>query len=359
MQRYGSFLMAALTLAISATLAQETPWHLGAARPKLPAPAAINTSQIKPGLTNIVVAVIDSGVMADHPSLAGILLPGYDMLSPPNNLRGGRSSNFSPDEREVRCGSKLMTAAFRTHGTEVASLIAGNGVNGALGVNTSARVLPVRLFGACGMSRKDLLDAIAWSAGLQVAGVPVNANPARIINLSLAGGSPVCGPDLQQLIQTLLDRKIFIVAAAGNNFQKPLPEPANCLGVISVGAVDAENRIEVYSALDKRTMVYAPGGGKKLSSDEPWGVNKLKIATYDLDFFGAERPMTEFRGVGTSFAAPVVSGFVSLWLSQHPDKSPADFWQELPKFLRNVQHSDKCPDCAPKSLTANTTMFQP
>jgi serine protease len=359
MQRYGSFLIATLALMTSVVMAQEAPWHLGVNRPKQPAPSAINTSSVKPGLNTIVVAVIDSGVIAEHPSLAGVLLPGYDMLSAPNNLRGGRSPNFSPDEREARCGNKLMSAAFRTHGTEVASLVAGNGADGVFGVNTAARVLPVRLFGACGMSRKDLLDAIAWSAGLPVAGIPTNPNPARIINLSLAGGSPVCGPDLQQLIQTLIDRKIFIVAAAGNNFQKPLPEPANCQGVISVGAVDAENRIEVYSALDKRTVVYAPGGGKKLSSDEPWGVNKLKIATYDLDFFGAERPLTEFRGVGTSFAAPVVSGFVSLWLSQRPDKSPADFWQELPKFLRNVQQSDKCPDCTPKGLAANTAMLQP
>jgi hypothetical protein len=42
------------------------------------------------------------------------------MLSAPNNLRGGRSTNFAPDERDARCGQRLISGAFRTHGTEVA-----------------------------------------------------------------------------------------------------------------------------------------------------------------------------------------------------------------------------------------------
>lgn len=211
------------------------------------------------------------------------------MLSAPNNLRGDRSTDFRPDERDSRCGQRLVSGAFRTHGTEVASLIAGNGADGVLGVNPSAKILPIRLFGACNMARTDMLDAIAWAAGLPVAGVPDNPYPARIINMSLAGGLSVCGSDLQQVINRVIEKKVFVVAAAGNNFHKPLPEPANCKGVISVGALDAENKIEVYSALDTRTSVYAPGGGKRLSSNADWSINKLKVATYDLDFMGNER----------------------------------------------------------------------
>jgi EAL domain-containing protein (putative c-di-GMP-specific phosphodiesterase class I) len=130
--------------------------------------------------------------------------------------------------------------------------------------------------------------------------------------MSIAGGLSVCGADLQRLIDRVVAKKIFVVAAAGNNFQKPLPEPANCKGVISVGALDAENKIEVYSALDPRTVIYAPGGGKQLSSSANWANNKLMVATYELDFLGQERPASLERGVGTSFAAPIVSGFISL-----------------------------------------------
>lgn len=329
------------------------PWHLGASINNTSAPSAVNTSRIKPGPHRIVVAVIDSGVIASHPSLEGQLLPGYDMLSAPNNLRGGRSSNFAPDERDARCGQRLISGAFRTHGTEVASLIAANGVNGVHGVNPSARILPIRLFGACSMSRNDLLDAIAWAAGFSIEGVPDNPHPANIINMSIAGGLAVCGADLQRLINRVIEKNIFVIAAAGNNFHKPLPEPANCSGVISVGALDAENQIEVYSALDPRTVLYAPGGGKRLATDAYWANNKLMVATYDLDFFGIEKAASLERGVGTSFAAPVVAGFISLWLSHFPKKSPTDLTQDLPKFLRQVPGLPKCSDCTPRGLTAN------
>ena len=70
------------------------------------------------------------------------------------------------------------------------------------------------------MTRADMLDAILWAAGLPVAGVPPNPNPARVINMSIAGGLPVCGPDLQQVINRVVEKKVFVVAAAGNNFHK-------------------------------------------------------------------------------------------------------------------------------------------
>ncbi len=345
-----SFLLIAI---FRAGIAQDLPWHLGAQTSKVPAPSAINTHNIKPGPHRIVVAVIDSGIIASHPSLSSQLLPGFDMLSAPNNLRGGRSPNFAPDERDARCGQRLVSGAFRTHGTEVASLIAANGADGVYGVNPSANILPIRLFGACSMSRTDLLDSISWAAGFPVAGVPDNPHPANIINMSIAGGLSVCGSDLQRLINRVIEKKIFIVAAAGNNFHKPLPEPANCQGVISVGALDAENHIEVYSALDPRTILYAPGGGKRLSTNAYWSVNKLMVATYDLDFLGNERAAALERGVGTSFAAPVVSGFISLWLSHNPNKHPADLSRDFSKFLRQVEPLEKCIECVPKGLTAN------
>lgn len=353
-------LVALLFLGLANSLAaQDTPWHLASGRQGAVAPSSINAFGIKPGPYPIVVAVIDSGVLASHPSLAGQLLPGYDMLSAPNNLRGDRSTDFSPDERDSRCGQRLVSGAFRTHGTEVASLIAGNGVDGVFGVNPSAKILPIRLFGACSMTRKDMLDAILWSAGLPVAGVPANPHPARVINMSIAGGLSVCGADLQQVINRVIERKVFVVAAAGNNFHKPLPEPANCKGVISVGALDAENKIEVYSALDARTTLYAPGGGKRLNANADWSVNKLKVATYDLDLTGNERASSLFRGVGTSYASPVVAGFISLWLSHLPDKQSSDFASEMPKFLRAVEPIDKCPECTPKGVTAAAGMSKP
>jgi len=343
----------AISLVIAAlhAQAQDVPWHLGALNSTtVVAPSAINTASVKPGPYEVVVAVIDSGVIANHPSLEGRLLPGYDMLSPPLNLRGSRSDDYSPDARDAKCGGRVTSGTFRTHGTEVASLIAGNGQDGVRGVNPSAKILPIRLFGSCPIARADLLDAMAWAGGLPVTGVPINPNPARVINLSFSGGKGVCGADLQLLVDRLVKRNIFVVAAVGNTFGKKLVEPANCSSVISVGAVDAENNIEGYSALDVRTVIYAPGGGKDLSGNTPWNVNKLKVASFDVNFKGDEIPTGSARGVGTSYASPLVAGFVSLLLSQRSDMTPAEFVRELPTFSRRVNPTDKCMDCLPKGL---------
>lgn len=336
------------TMAVSA---QDLPWHLGSINSiTAAAPAAINTAGSMPGPHEVVVAVIDGGVLSSHPSLSGRLLPGFDMLSAPHNIKGGRSTDFSPDPRDTKCGGRLASGAYRTHGTEVASLIAGNGRDGVTGVNPRAKILPVRLFGSCHMSRSDLLDSLAWAVGMPVAGVSTNPNPAQVINLSFAGGKTICGDDLQQLLDRVAKKNIFVVAAVGNTFGKRLAEPANCRGVISVGAIDAENNIEKYSGLDPRTTIYAPGGGKRISVDAPWRVNKLKVATFDINFKGDESPASQFTGVGTSYASPLVAGFLSLLLSHKPDMTPADFVRHLPKYSRPVNPSSLCPDCTPRGL---------
>mgnify|MGYP000496936377 CR=1 FL=1 len=118
----------ALAVVPLASTAEDLPWHLGSLNPAdVVAPSAINTAGMKPGPYEVVVAVIDSDVLSSHPSLEGRLLPGYDMLSQPLNLRGGRSADFSPDACDAKCGERVTSNIFRTHGTEVSSLIACNG----------------------------------------------------------------------------------------------------------------------------------------------------------------------------------------------------------------------------------------
>jgi serine protease len=354
-RRFGVFLSA--WLGVAGLSAQELPWHLGAVDATVAAPAAINTAAIKPGANEVVVAVIDSGIFPSHPSLAGRVLPGYDMVSGNLNDRGARSTNFSPDNVTGRCAQFVGASAGRTHGTEIASLIAGNGQDGVLGVNPEAKILPIRLFSGCGMSRSDLMDALAWAAGFAVDGVARNPNPARVINLSFSGGRAVCDPDLQALLDRIAKKNIFVVAAVGNSFQKQLAEPANCSGVISVGALDAQNNIEDYSALDARTVIYAPGGGSRIFGPDAWRVNKLKVASFQTDLKGNDLPMTAYRGVGTSYAAPLVSGFVSLWLSYRPELTPADFFANIDKFTRSVNPSDKCKACLPRGLALGQNGF--
>lgn len=334
-----------------------TPWHIEPNGPDT-SPASIQSALIAPGTSSVVVAVIDSGVIAEHPALEGVLLPGFDMVAAQRNLRGARSPNFAPDPRDATCGQKLVSSSFRTHGTEVASLIAGNGYESMWGVNPRARIVPVRIFSTCGMSPEDMIDAIRWAAGLKVEGAPNNPHPAKVINISISGGAIQCRPDLQKAINAARKNGAFVVAAAGNNFQKPLAEPANCEGVISVGAVSAENKIENYSALDARTSIYTAGGGPALRVSQRWANNKLKVATAELSTLGGERLIVSEKGIGTSFAAPVVSGFLSLWLSFNPDLKPQDWDTHVDSFVRQVPRLEKCVDCNPRGLVASDILMK-
>lgn len=338
--------------------AQSLPWYLEADQPSA-APAAIQTAPYKPGPHPVTVAVIDSGVIAEHPALKGVLVPGYDMVSGAQNLRGGRSTNFAPDARDASCGRKLTSSSFRTHGTEVASVVAGNGYEGMWGVNPAAKILPIRLFSSCGMAVQDMSDAIRWAAGLPVEGLPSNPHPARVINLSISGGSPNCRPALQASVDAAIAKGAFVVAAAGNNFQKPLAEPGNCEGVISVGAVSAQNQIEKYSALDPRTTIYTTGGGPALNVSAMWASNKLRVATEDVGLTGSPRLVVVDRGVGTSFSAPLVSGFIALWLSHQPSVQPSDWDSMITAFVRRVPAIDNCSGCNPLGLVASPKLLSP
>jgi serine protease len=348
--------LCALMVSLFGANAQNTlPWHLGSLDKFTPsAPAAINSVHLTAGPNQIVVALIDSGVMPDHPSLYGQVLPSYDRLKELGSLSSDRSENFSWFSNSTQCEEEKLLSSFNPHGTEVASLIAGNGYDGVLGVNPNAKILPIRLFGKCLFSRSDLLNSIAWAAGMPVANTPPNVSSVRVINLSFSGGRAVCGPDLQSLFDRILQKNIFVVAAAGNTYGRSLLEPANCHGVISVGAVNSENKVADYSALDPRITIYAPGGGVLTSDSNLWGFNKLRVATFSLDKNGKKLPSATYKGVGTSYATPLVAGYISLLLSKTPELTPVEFIEHLKKFSRPVEIPRSCLDCRPRSLDAST-----
>lgn len=308
----------------------------------------------------IVVAVIDSGFISQHPSLEGRLLPGVDMTSGPFNLRGSRSENIEPDAWDAQCPDRQPINGHRTHGTEVASVLVGNGRKDVRGVAENAMVLPVRAIGACGMQVKDLIDAMAWSAGLVVEGLPQNPYPAKVINISLAGGARVCRPALQVMVDQLNDKGVFVVAAAGNNFGQALQEPANCNGVLSVGAVNQSLEVTEYSALDARTTVYAYGGTHRKGL---WGTTRaqgLRVASVshsEPGLAGLEQTVAHHGGVGTSFAAPYVSGLIANLLQQQPSLTFESFMSQLDKQTIQGNQPQGCKNCNVRVMAENTTQI--
>lgn len=213
---------------------------------------------------NVLVAVIDSGVDANHPDLAGAIAESYDTLGTP--------------------------MAPHKHGTAIAGLIAAHGK--LMGAAPDARILAIRAFnpaeqGADGTTF-NILKGLDWAA----------AHDARVINMSFAGPAD---PAIHRSLDAAHKRGIVLVAAAGNGGAKSPPlYPAADPNVIAVTATDAGDKLFEQSNRGNYIAVAAPGA-------------KILVANPD----GAYEVSS-----GTSYSAAEVSGIVALMLEHKGDLSP-------------------------------------
>jgi serine protease len=278
---------------------------------------AINLPQawdIEKGETNpVTVAVIDSGILRQHPDFAGKLLPGFDFISDSQRSKDGNGRDNNPED-----SGDETTGQNSYHGSHVAGTVAAatNNTTGVAGVSWGAKILPVRVLGIGGGSLSDILDGMRWSAGLPVVGVPNNPNPAQIINMSLGGGANCSqAPAYQEVIDQInAVGKIIVVAAGNENSDAAGSIPASCSGVITVGATDFANARAPYSNFGARIDVMAPGGdvSKDLNNDQ-FSDGVLSLGRND----STQRFNFPFEN-GTSMAAPHVSGVLALMKSRDP-----------------------------------------
>lgn len=318
-------------------------WYLRA--PTVATPAAANVEgawNVTTGSAGVVVAVLDSGVRRLHPDLDGKLLPGYDFIDEPivSNDGNGRDSNpsdpgdwvSSGDTRAYPTTLDCGTSDSSWHGTQMAGLIAAatNNGTGMAGVGRHVRVLPVRVLGKCGGYDSDIVAAMRWAAGLHVDGVPDNPYPARVLNLSLGfeGNCTVTASTsasdparlYNDTIGELTGRGVAVVSSAGND-SKAVNLPANCPGVIAVGAVRHSGTKAGYSSLGTQVALSAPGGNcvnadagseclYPILSTTNSGATSPSCSTYTTG--------SGSHGVGTSYAAPQVAGTIALMLSARP-----------------------------------------
>ena len=238
-------------------------WSLSDAVGGVDAPAGWD---LQTGNASTVVAVIDTGI-TQHPELAGRVLPGYDFISDPASANDGNGrDNDASDPGDAtsdgECGDGVPGEPSSWHGTFVSGIIAANTNNGVgiAGLNWNAKILPVRVLGKCGGTFDDIAAGILWAAGVAVAGAPANPNPARVMNLSLGGATP-CPQTLQDAINLALAQGAVIAVAAGNESGNAADSaPANCSGVITVGANTRTGDRASYSNFGLRVDVSAPGG---------------------------------------------------------------------------------------------------
>jgi len=300
------------------------------------------------GSSNVVVAVLDTGIRFDHPDLFAKLLPGYDFISDAPNAGDGdgrdvdasdpgdfiSASDASNSILRAVCGSGLVQQNSSWHGTRVAGIVgaAGNNSVGIAGTSWGAKILPVRVLGKCGGFDSDIMAGMRWAAGLSVPGVPVNPNPARIINLSL-GGSGSCTPAYADTIAELTVQGALVVASAGNE-TGPVGTPGNCAGVLAVAGVRHVGTKVGYSSFGPEVSVSAPAGNC---------VNASGPCLFSLDTttnLGTTNPAANSYtdknnyNVGTSFSAPQAAGVAALMLSLNPALTPSDIIARIKQSAR-------------------------
>ena len=281
-------------------------WHYG------DPPGGIGVVDAWPQLDGdgVVVAVIDTGVLR-HGALQANLLPGYDFIS--STFVANDGDGRDPDATDPGdwvtpqdgCG---LPSDSSWHGTHVSGTVAGNHASsGFSGVAPQARIVPVRVLGKCGGSFSDIADGVRWAAGLDVPGVPQNANPARILNLSLGSREPSpCSSTIQSAFNDVIAEGAFVVVAAGNKAKNAANYAiANCNGVFVVSATTITGSRAYYSNFGNPVHVSAPGG------ETPALVSRGVLSSSNS---GTTTPANDIfeHYQGTSMAAPHVAGTAAL-----------------------------------------------
>lgn len=267
------------------------------------------------GEAAIVVALLDTGILTHADLDAGRILPGYDFISSTTYSNDGTGWDADPSDPgdwvvNNECGAGEPAEDSSWHGLHLTGVVAATTDNaaGVAGINHVSRILPVRVLGKCGGSFSDIIAAMQWAAGLPVGGVPANANPAKVINLSF-GGQQACTTAVQDAINQVVAAGAIVVAAAGNNNGTDVANiiPAGCNNVITVAGTTRAGALGSYSNLGSRVLVSAPGGG---------GAHAIRSIYNGGLTMPAGDAYADLQG--TSMSSAVASGVVSLLLSVQP-----------------------------------------
>ncbi len=243
------------------------------------------------GSANVVVAVIDTGIDLDHPELAALLVPGWDMVDlgpnpiPPAGFRFEGDFMGRDNDPQDEVG----------HGTHVAGTIAcaSNNATGVAGVTWNCRLMPVRVLARI-VNKSDATDVRGVGSSADIAaGIRFAVDHgARVLNLSLGGG--VDTQVERDGIAYAIAQGAVVVAAMGNGIPpNQISYPAAYPDVVAVGAIDQADHRAPWSFIGPHIDVAAPGVG-------------VLSTVWDNGYATMS---------GTSMAAPHVSGVAALIMS--------------------------------------------
>jgi serine protease len=316
---------------------------------------ALGAWSLSTGSSEVTVAVLDTGVVLDHPDLQGKLHPGYDFVS--DELFSGDSSPRDDNASDPGDASSVGECGYyyaessSWHGTQVSGIVgaATNNGRGIAGVGRDVMVLPVRVLGKCGGTDSDIIAGMRWAAGLTSdvgSSVPVvNDHPAKVLNLSL-GSQGACSLAYEEVMQELATAGVTVVVAAGNDAGLEVDSPANCSGALAVAGLRHLGTKVGFSNVGPEVAIAAPGGNC---------VNTTGACLYPImttSNTGQTGPVahsysdSDNPSVGTSFAAPQVSGTIGLMLSFNPQLTPTEIRAALQATARTFPTSGAALDVA-------------
>ena len=235
-------------------------WHFSV----IGAPAAWDLTT---GSADVIIAVLDSGIYAQHEDLSSRVIPGWNVLD--------QNSDTSPVDG---------------HGTSVAGAVgaASDNAIGVAAITWGCKIMPIRVSNSFGWTNASVIaDGIVWATD----------HGARIANISFEG--PV-DATFSAAAQYLHDRGGVVVKSAGNSgtFDPSADNPY----VLQVSATDADDLVPSWSVTGNNVDLSAPG---------------VRISTTTITGgYGA--------ATGTSFSAPIVAGVAALVMSINPALSGAE-----------------------------------
>ena len=269
-----------------------TVWHGYMAQPAATR-VAVRDAQQSFGLTGqgVTVAVIDTGVDADHPALSGVVVEGYDFTR--NAARGSERN----DLQHTPGGSNESTSAWRVNQSTMVILdqstmvILDNPEFAAFGHGTmvagvihlvapQAAIMPLKAFKSDGTGySSDVLRAIYYAV----------YNGAKVLNMSFSYSAP--SRELRRALDYATSRGVAAIGSAGNSGEHVAAYPAALPNVIGVASTDDADVLSEFSNWGEDLFLIAAPG-------------EAIISTYPFGTYGA--------AWGTSFSAPFAAGTAAL-----------------------------------------------